>query len=80
MGISEALYPRRVNCFIENDLDYLNLRRKKFRKKVELFNLTFLMLAQGKLRDDRAEKHDIGVFVHLGVVRGGELVVISHLA
>ena len=29
----------------ENDLDCLNLRRKKLKKKVDLFNFSFLMLA-----------------------------------
>ena len=38
------------------------------------------MLAQGELCDDCADRHDIGVFVHFGVVGGGELDVISHLA
>ena len=37
------------------------------------------MLAQADLRDDRADWHNIGVFVHFGVVGGGELDVISHL-
>ena len=38
------------------------------------------MLAQGELSNDRADRHDIGVLVHFGVVGGGELDVISHLA
>ena len=38
------------------------------------------MLAQAELSDDHAYLHNIGVFVHFGVVGGGELDVISHLA
>ena len=56
----------------KNDLDCLTLK-KKLTKKVDLLNFSSLMLAQGELRADR---HDIGVFVHFGVVGGGELDVI----
>ena len=33
----------------------------------------FLVLAEGELHDDRADWHNSGVFVHLGVVGGGDI-------
>ena len=45
------------------------------RKKLNFF----LVLAEGELHDDCTNWHDSGVFVHLGVVGGGELSVISYV-
>ena len=53
-----------------------DLHEKKKKKVLDFF----LVLAEGELHNDRANRHDSSVFVHLEVAGSGRLCVISYVS